>query len=481
MSVSASSPTRSGSAWAPLAAPVFRALWIAQFVSNIGTWMQTVGAQWLLLGHGATLVTLVQTASSLPIVLLALPSGVLADRFDRRALLLAAQFAMLAVSAALTVLAFADALSPAPLLALTFLLGCGSALMGPAWQAIQPELVERDQLGQASALGAVNMNLARVVGPALGGVLVAAAGAGWVFAFNALSFLGIAAVLLLWRRTKTAVPAAERERFLTALYAGRRYVWNAPGIRRVLLRTALFIPGAAALWSLLPLVAADSLGLGSGGYGMLLAAVGIGAVAGAFALPRLAPPVARDEAAGRAHGGGGDDALDAVHGEVHRRSRGAVEQEQEPQRAGLGQEGLDLRLLRDARAGDERDSRAGIGGDVLLRAVEDGAGRGRVHRTLLRLPHPLGGYVEARPQAAHYESERLHVLEPGAALKLGPELLDGFPVGYRHLAYLQSKAGFTVEDGLPGLQGEAVERLYRLGEAWLRGAESPFPASRIAG
>ncbi|MFJ9566910.1 MFS transporter [Streptomyces fuscichromogenes] len=283
-----STASRAESAWAPLAAPVFRALWIAQFVSNVGTWMQTVGAQWLLLGHGATLVTLVQTASSLPVVLLALPSGVLADRFDRRRLLVVAQFAMCAVATVLTVLAFAGGLTPGPLLALTFLLGCGTALMGPAWQAIQPELVDRSQLGQASALGAVNMNLARAVGPAVGGVLVAAAGAGWTFAFNAVSYLGIVIVLLLWKRPPAPpVPAAQRERFLTALYAARRYVRNAPGIRRILLRAALFIPGAAAVWSLLPLVAGDSLGLGSGGYGLLLGAVGIGAVSGAFLLPRI--------------------------------------------------------------------------------------------------------------------------------------------------------------------------------------------------
>ncbi|MHC5903596.1 MFS transporter, partial [Streptomyces sp. S6] len=169
MSTSPKSHPRTDSPWAPLAARVFRALWTAQLVSNIGGWMQTVGAQWLLIGHDAALVTLVQTASSLPIVLLALPSGVLADRFDRRTVLLAAQFAMLAVSTVLTVLAFADALTPPLLLGLTFLLGCGTALMGPAWQAIQPELVERRQLGQAAALGAVNMNLARAVGPALGG------------------------------------------------------------------------------------------------------------------------------------------------------------------------------------------------------------------------------------------------------------------------------------------------------------------------
>ncbi|GGM95979.1 MFS transporter [Streptomyces fuscichromogenes] len=279
---------KAGAAWAPLALPVFRALWIAQFVSNTGSWMQTVGAQWLLLGHGAALVTLVQTASSLPVVLLALPSGVLADRFDRRGLLVVAQVAMCAVATVLAVLAFAGTLAPGALLALTFLLGCGSALMSPAWQAIQPELVGRAQLGQASALGAVNMNLARAIGPAMGGVLVAAAGAGWTFAFNAVSYLGIVAVLLLWRRPAGAfVPPAGREGFLTALLAARRYVWNAPGIRRVLLRTALFIPGAAAVWSLLPLVAGDSLGLGSGGYGLLLTAVGSGAVGGAFLLPRL--------------------------------------------------------------------------------------------------------------------------------------------------------------------------------------------------
>ncbi|MGP4088485.1 MFS transporter [Streptomyces sp. KR55] len=275
------------SAWAPFAARVFRALWIAQLVSNIGSWMQTVGAQWLLVGHSAALVTLVQTASSLPVVLLALPSGVLADRYDRRRVLLAAQFAMLAVSTVLAVLAFADALTPELLLSLTFLLGCGTALMGPAWQAIQPELVERSQLGQAAALGAVNMNLARALGPALGGAVVAAAGAGWVFAFNAASYLGIAAVLTFWRRPPTQAPTAHGEKLLTALHAGRRYVWYAPGVRRLLLRTVLFIPGGAALWSLLPLVASRSLGLGSGGYGMLLGAVGVGAVGGALVLPAV--------------------------------------------------------------------------------------------------------------------------------------------------------------------------------------------------
>ncbi|GGZ28199.1 MFS transporter [Streptomyces poonensis] len=280
-------PARPDSPWAPLAARVFRALWIAQLVSNTGTWMQTVGAQWLLVGESAALVTLVQTASSLPIVLLALPSGVLADRFDRRAVLLTAQFAMLAVSCVLTALAFADALTPLTLLALTFLLGCGTALMGPAWQAVQPELVERERLGQAAALGAVNMNLARAVGPAVGGAVVTAAGPGWVFAFNAASYLGIAGVLMAWRRPAATPRPGGNEGLLTALYAARRYVWHSPGVRRVLLRTMLFVPGGAALWALLPLTASRSLGLGAGGYGVLLGVVGAGAVGGAFVLPRI--------------------------------------------------------------------------------------------------------------------------------------------------------------------------------------------------
>ncbi|WP_346345651.1 MFS transporter [Streptomyces sp. SID5643] len=278
---------RRASAWSPLTARVFRALWIAQLVSNVGSWMQTVGAQWLLIGHSAELVTLVQTASGLPVMLLALPSGALADRYDRRRVLLAAQIAMLVVSSGLAVLAFAGELTPGVLLGLTFLMGCGTALMGPAWQAIQPELVERDMLGEAAALGAVNMNLARALGPALGGAVVAAAGAGWVFAFNAVSYLGIAAVLLFWKRPQPQAPTAGNDSVLTALGVGRRYVCNTPGVRRILLRTVLFIPGGAALWSLLPLVASRSLELGSGGYGLLLGAVGAGAVGGAFVLPAV--------------------------------------------------------------------------------------------------------------------------------------------------------------------------------------------------
>jgi MFS family permease len=275
------------SAWAPIRSyPVFRALWIAQFASNVGTWMQTVGAQWLLIDSSPLLVSLVQTAASLPIVVLALPAGAWADLIDRRLMLLGAQFGMFLSAAALAATTFLGAASPVIILTLTFLLGCGNAVAGPAWQAIQPDLVDRPVLPQAAALNGVNMNLARAVGPALGGIIVATAGAGWVFALNALSFVGIAAVLARWR-APGRVDVGSPERLVEAVRAGGRYVRHALIVRRLLYRAILFIPAASAVWALLPVVAARNLGLGSGGYGLLLGMVGVGAVAGAFVIPRL--------------------------------------------------------------------------------------------------------------------------------------------------------------------------------------------------
>ena len=265
---------------------MFRALWIAQFASNVGTWMQTVGAQWLLIDRSPLLVSLVQTASTLPIMLLALPAGALADVVDRRRLLLVAQAVMFAAATALAACTFAGLAHPALVLGLTFALGCGTALSAPPWQAIQPDLVDRPLLPQAAALNGLNMNLARAVGPAIGGFVVAAIGPGWVFALNAVSFVGIALVVSSWRapaRPESRSP----ERFGEALRAGGRYVRNARIVRRLLYRAVLFIPAASAVWALLPVVAADRLGLGSGGYGLLLAMVGIGAVTGAAVIPRL--------------------------------------------------------------------------------------------------------------------------------------------------------------------------------------------------
>lgn len=274
--------------WAPLRSPVYRRLWLAQVVSNLGTWMQMVAAQWVVVSTSSspTLVALVQTASTLPVVLLAAPAGVLADVLDRRRVLVTVQSVMVVVAAALAVLTLTDRVGAYGVLLFTFLLGCGAAFIAPAWQAIQPELVPRTQIPQASALGAVNMNLARAVGPALGGVLVAAVGAGWVFGLNALSFVVVALAVAAWQRTSQNDPVG-REPMVAALRSGARYVRHGPAIRRVLTRSLLFVPAASSLWALLPLVATDRLGTGSSGYGVLLGLLGVGAVLGVLVMPRL--------------------------------------------------------------------------------------------------------------------------------------------------------------------------------------------------
>ncbi|MBO3743137.1 MFS transporter [Actinoplanes flavus] len=274
------------STWAPLRIGVFRMLWFAVLGSQIGTWMQTVGAQWLLLGepNAGTLVSLVQTAATLPVLLLALPSGVLADSFDRRRLLIYVQLFQLGTGVMLTALTMAGEMIPPLLLLLTFALGCGTAMTSPAYQAVIPELVPRPLIPSAAALGAISMNLARAIGPAIAGVLVAQAGPAAVFAINAVSFLVFAIALLLWRRDPQDGVA---EPFLAALRAGGRYVRYAPIMRRLLLRSVVFVVPAMALWALLPLVASRRLGLDASGYGLLLAALGVGAVLGALILPRL--------------------------------------------------------------------------------------------------------------------------------------------------------------------------------------------------
>jgi MFS family permease len=267
---------------------IFRGLWIGVLASNVGTWMQTVGAQWHLVHEpdAATYVSLVQTATMLPVLLLALPSGTLADTFDRRRLLLAVQVGLFAVAATLTVLTALDRMSPPTLLIFTFLLGVGQALTLPTWQAIIPEVVPRDELAAASALGAVNTNLARSAGPAVAGLLVAHVGVAAVFGLNALSFVIFAVALLRWRRPADG-GTGHAERFGPALRAGGRYVRYSPVVRRILLRVALFVLPGSVVWGLLPLVAERELAMGSSGYGVLLAALGVGAVLGALLMPRI--------------------------------------------------------------------------------------------------------------------------------------------------------------------------------------------------
>lgn len=274
------------SAWAPLRIAAYRNLWLALLATNIGLWMQTVGAQWLLVNeaNASALVAMVQTASLLPILLLALPAGALSDTFDRRHLLIAVQGYLVGVGLVLTLLTATGRMPPALLLTLTFALGVGQALTLPAWAATIPDLVPRPQLQSASALGAISVNLARSVGPALAGVLVAKAGVAVVFAIDTVTFLLFALALLRWRPGD--VRSAEvPERFTAALRAGGRYVRHSPTVRRLLLRAMLFLVPASALWALLPLVASRRLGMSSSGYGLLLAALGVGAIAGGILLP----------------------------------------------------------------------------------------------------------------------------------------------------------------------------------------------------
>ncbi|MGD0553855.1 MAG: MFS transporter [Streptosporangiaceae bacterium] len=271
----------------PLADPAFRSLWVAEGVSGIGTWMQTVGAQWMLVhqAHAATLVSIVQAASLLPVMFVSLPAGVLADLLDRRQLLLAAQGGMAVIAALLAVLTAVHLTTPTLLITLTFLLGCGQALTNPAWQAIQPTLVSREQIPAAAALNSMNVNISRAIGPALAGVIVAVSGSWVVFTINAVSFTGVLIALARWHEHPDSRTSAQT--LLPAMRSGTRYLRYAPGVRRILLRAGLFVVPASALWALLAIVASQRLRIGSGGYGLLLAALGVGAVAGALTLSRI--------------------------------------------------------------------------------------------------------------------------------------------------------------------------------------------------
>lgn len=276
------------SAWAPLRRGTYRALWLAQFASNIGTWAQTVGAQWFMgdLGGGELEVALVQAATTLPVFLLVVPSGAIGDILDRRRVLMSGQALMLLGAAGLVVLAASGAATPVSLLALIAVMGVGQALSMPSFQAIQPELVPREEIPQAALLNGVNMNVGRAIGPALGGVLIAAVGPEATFAFNTVSFLGVLLVLWRWRRPSDHRPLGA-EHVVTAVRTGARYVRSSPLFSRVLARCALFVVFGSGLWALLPAIARGPLGLGAGGYGLLLACVGTGAIAGAFVVPRL--------------------------------------------------------------------------------------------------------------------------------------------------------------------------------------------------
>jgi MFS family permease len=263
---------------------MFRSLWIAAVISYTGSWMQNVGAGWLMtqLTLSPLMVSLVQAAAAVPVFLVVLPAGALADMIDRRRFLLFTQTWMVLAAAALGVLTLFHAVTPWTLLAFTFVLGAGAVVNEPAWQAITPEIVSPRRHASAVALNSAGFNVARAVGPALGGLVVAAAGSGWSFLLNAASFFGVILFLYQWQRVPhEPLPTRGIRR---AILDGLRYVREAPQVRSVLIRTGAFSVGASSLLALLPVVCQPH---GAQGYGFLLTCFGMGALAGAAFLPRL--------------------------------------------------------------------------------------------------------------------------------------------------------------------------------------------------
>lgn len=283
------------SAWAPFRIPVYRALWIATLASNIGTWMHDIGAGWLMtsLSPSPVMVALVQTATTLPVFLLALPAGALADIVDRRRYLITTQVFMTIVASCLALIALTGGMTPWLLVGLTFAMGMGAAMMMPAWAAIVPELVPRAELPSAIALNSMGINVARAIGPAIAGVIVSMAGSGAVFALNALSFVGVIAVLIYWKREHqySELPA---ERLIGAMRAGLRFTRHSTELQAAVVRGLGFFLFASASWALLPLVARQLPDGGPQTFGILVASVGVGAVLGALVLPPLREKMSRD-------------------------------------------------------------------------------------------------------------------------------------------------------------------------------------------
>ncbi len=276
------------SVWSPLRIKIFRALWTANLVSNIGTLMQGVGAAWLMtsLAPSPLMVSFVQVAITLPMFLLALPAGALADIIDRRRLLLTAQIWMLLVAALLGVLTVTGVTTAWALLGFTFALGIGAALNAPARQAIVLDVVPRSDLSAAVSLNSAGFNMARAIGPTIGGLVVAAAGPGAVFLLNAASFVGVIVVLFGWHRPENS-DSLPTEHVFGAMRTGLRYVRHAPVLQSVFIRTICFVIFWSVLWPMLPLIARFELKGTPTTYGILLGFLGAGSVTGAMILPRL--------------------------------------------------------------------------------------------------------------------------------------------------------------------------------------------------
>ena len=277
---------QSPSPWSPLESPLFRNLLIADFVSDVGTFLQSVGAAWLMtsLTSSSIFIALIQTASALPFFLLALPAGSIGDICDRRKLILGTELWMVGLAIFIAVTTITHTMTPWLLLLLTFGLSAGDAIESPSWRAIFPELVSRESLAPALALNGIEFNLARAVGPGLAGLIIAVAGIGTAFVLNVFSFVGVIWVIAGWKRPrrKNKLPA---ETLTGATRAALRYVRYSPDIIKLLFRSACVIFFASAFWALLPAVA-KNLSESSVGYGLLLGCFGVGAVIGAIVLQR---------------------------------------------------------------------------------------------------------------------------------------------------------------------------------------------------
>lgn len=274
--------------FAPLRQTLFTVLWVATIIGNTGSFVRDVASAWLMteLSPSPAAVAMVQAAATLPVFLLAIPAGVLADIFDRRKFLIGIQILLACTSICLMLLQAAGLQSVASLVALTFLGGIGAALMGPTWQAIVPELVDKNSLKSAVALNSLGINIARAVGPALGGLVLASLGASFTYGVDVISYVFVIAALVWWPRPKVKQDELS-EKFAGAFRAGLRYARASHELHIVLLRAFLFFAMASSVWALLPLVARNLLDGGAGFYGILLGAVGLGAIGGAVFLPKV--------------------------------------------------------------------------------------------------------------------------------------------------------------------------------------------------
>ena len=276
-------PQAPGGMFAPFRYPAFRAIWIANLWSNMGSQVQSVGAAWLMtdLSHSHRMVALVQASTTIPIMLFGVPAGAIADNFDRRRVMLAAQTGMLVAAALLALATWQGVVTPWLLLAFTLALGIGTALNSPAWQASVRVQVDRADLPQAISLNTISFNLGRSVGPALGGLLISLWDVGLAFALNAVSFIGM--ILVLWR-WKPGVAPPQRRPMLPAIGEGLRHCFGSNPLRRLLLRGAVAGFGIAGYQALVPAVVRDQLGGGEMDFGLMLGAFGIGSIAAAFAV-----------------------------------------------------------------------------------------------------------------------------------------------------------------------------------------------------